>query len=74
MIFTDVRQLAAEIRNNFGREALIGVDGWTGVGKTTLAEALAESAQGEWYDIDDALIRIKIASFRLFNLAISASD
>ena len=35
--------------------AIIGIDGWTGVGKTTLASALASSTGGSTYDLDEAL-------------------
>jgi hypothetical protein len=37
--------------------ALIGVDGWTGVGKTTLAESLTRHVDGRSYDLDTALTR-----------------
>lgn len=55
MIFTDLEQLAAEIQSRHNREAVIGVDGWTGVGKTTLAKALANATGGTSFDLDTAL-------------------
>jgi len=34
---------------------IVGIDGWTGVGKTTLAKSLAEELNGSFYDLDSAL-------------------
>lgn len=40
-----------------GKQAIIGIDGWTGVGKSTLASALANQLNASTYDLDTALIR-----------------
>jgi len=53
-IFTELDNLAADLRSRFAEPAIIGVDGWTGVGKTTLAEALANELGGSSYDLDRA--------------------
>ena len=37
LIFRHVEALANELRDRFVAGAIIGIDGWTGVGKTTLA-------------------------------------
>ena len=56
-VFENVGKLAAEIEDRYKATAIIGIDGWTGAGKTTLARALAEATGGSNFDIDDALIR-----------------
>lgn len=40
-----------------GARAIIGIDGWTGAGKSTLASALAEQLNASTYDLDTALNR-----------------
>lgn len=55
MILTDPQHLAAEIQDCYNREAVIGVDGWTGVGKTSLAKVLANATSGRTFDLDAAL-------------------
>ena len=57
MIFTDVNRLAEEIASRFEPAAIFGIDGWTGVGKTTLGSALASATGGSSFDIDSALRR-----------------
>lgn len=39
------------------KTAVVGIDGWTGVGKTTLAKALADALDGSIFDLDSALNR-----------------
>ena len=56
-VFPEVTGLAAEVRRCHPTPAIIGIDGWTGVGKTTLAMALANATGGFTFDIDNALIR-----------------
>jgi hypothetical protein len=56
-IFNEVGELAPHIADRFKPGAVIGIDGWTGVGKTTLALALARATGGAMFDIDDALVR-----------------
>ncbi len=53
----NVDTLAQDIVARFEAPVIIGVDGWTGVGKTTLAKALALKTNGSWFDLDDALNR-----------------
>jgi|TARA_R110002096_G_scaffold87006_8_gene199885 hypothetical protein len=55
MVFTDLKQFAAEILGRFNGDAVIGIDGWTGVGKTCLANALANATGGRTFDLDTAL-------------------
>ena len=55
-IFTDVDELAADIAGRFQAAGIIAIDGWTGVGKTTLGKALANATGGTAVDVDDALI------------------
>jgi len=57
MVFTSSSQLAKTLRSNHEGDAIIGVDGWTGVGKTTLATELAEAGGGRKFDLDCALIK-----------------
>jgi hypothetical protein len=56
-IYRDVDALAGALRDRFAGAAIIGIDGWTGVGKTTLAQALVSKLGGSFYDLDAALIR-----------------
>ena len=56
-IFTHVGQLAAHLAGRLSRPTVIGIDGWTGVGKTTLATSLARATGGSTFDVDDALVR-----------------
>ena len=37
--------------------SIVGIDGWTGVGKTTLGKSIAEELGGSSYDLDLALTR-----------------
>jgi len=57
MITSDPKLLAVELLARFDQGAIIGIDGWTGVGKSTLAKALTEETGGTSYDIDEALDR-----------------
>jgi hypothetical protein len=57
MIFDNAGHLAAEVRSRFAGPAIIGVDGWTGAGKTTLAGSLANEVAGDFYDLDCALTK-----------------
>lgn len=56
LVFTKIEPLAHALNASFPKAAIVGVDGWTGVGKTTLANALAGELNGSTYDLDDALI------------------
>lgn len=55
MILTDSRHLAKEIQDRSDRDAIVGIDGWTGVGKTSLAKVLANATGGSTFDLDTAL-------------------
>lgn len=55
-IFNDIGELAADIAGRFRATGIIGIDGWTGVGKTTLGKALASATGGSAFDLDDALV------------------
>ena len=57
LIFTSVDALAGALSGRFPGPAIVGIDGWTGVGKTTLAQLLSGKLQGSFYDLDTALIR-----------------
>jgi putative protein kinase ArgK-like GTPase of G3E family len=56
-IFTDARQLANVLNINLPSTAVIGIDGWTGIGKTTLGRTLAEMLKGACFDLDSAVER-----------------
>ncbi len=56
IVFNDVDKLATDIVARVGAPAIIGVDGWTGAGKSTLAEKLALATGGSWFDLDNALV------------------
>src|SRR3954466_16276698 len=67
-IFSDLTSLAKALSARLAGPGIIGVDGWTGVGKTTLAEALARSLNGFSYDLDRALthnLKRYVTSLRL---------
>jgi hypothetical protein len=71
-VFTDVDVLATELKTRFPHGSIVGVDGWTGVGKTTLANALANKLGGTAYDLDSALERDQkcyVAALRLNEVA-----
>lgn len=53
--FTELDALAHALRESFTAPAIIGIDGWTGIGKTTLGKALAARLSGGSYDLDSAL-------------------
>jgi len=55
LVFTDIDDLANELRERVGSSGIIAMDGWTGVGKSTLAKTLASTLGGCWYDLDRAL-------------------
>ena len=46
----------ADIKDSSRTSRIIGIDGWTGVGKTTLGMALAHATGGTAFDLDDALL------------------
>ncbi|MBV7258986.1 AAA family ATPase [Erythrobacter crassostreae] len=50
-----MRDLANVLRASLGDIDIVGIDGWTGVGKTTLAKNLAKEMGGSFYDLDCAL-------------------
>ena len=56
-IFDDTDKLAEALKARFAGAAVIGIDGWTGVGKTTLAKSLADKVGGSTFDLDSALDR-----------------
>lgn len=57
VIFDQVDALAAELAERLIAPAIVGIDGWTGVGKTTMAKSLAAALNGSTYDLDNALDR-----------------
>lgn len=57
VIFARLDRLAAELAARLQAPAVIGIDGWTGVGKTTIARSLADILSGSAYDVDMALDR-----------------
>lgn len=54
-VVSNLDALASELQARQAAFGTIGVDGWTGVGKTTLAEGLAAILSGSCYDLDHAL-------------------
>jgi hypothetical protein len=59
MIFSTELELACAIKTRFPEPGVIGIDGWTGVGKTTLAKRFAGIIGGSAYDLDCALTKNK---------------
>lgn len=55
LVFDDPFSLAEDLRSRLLTHGLIAIDGWTGVGKTTLAKSLAVELKGSAYDVDIAL-------------------
>ena len=56
-IWTDADALAHHLVANLPALAVVGIDGWTGVGKTTLATNLAKTVAGRCLDLDAFLER-----------------
>ena len=50
-------ELCAALAQTYSAPAIIGIDGWTGVSKTTLGRDLAARFMGHAYDLDSALTR-----------------
>ena len=69
LIFRDVEALADELRDRLAARAIIGIDGWTGVGKTTLGRKLAADLGASLYDLDEALIKDQQHYFSALRLA-----
>src|SRR5690348_2629622 len=72
LIFTSVDDVAGALRGRLGERGLVGIDGWTGVGKTTLAKSLAETLGCKTYDLDEALDRDQrnyVSALRLDEIA-----
>ena len=77
VVFTRVDALASLLADLNNGPAIIGVDGWSGVGKTTLARNLANAVKGSAYDIDSALDRDKksfVPSLRLDEIRTALSS
>ena len=55
LVFTQLDTLVGALGRRVAHLGIIGIDGWTGVGKTTLAAALATALDGSSYDLDRAL-------------------
>lgn len=71
-VFTAVEALAQAIAADLPNNAIVGIDGWTGVGKTTLANALSDALDGSIFDLDSALNRDRnsyVPSLRLSEIA-----
>lgn len=56
-VFRDLKDLVRAMEATHRRSGIMGIDGWTGVGKTTLAQQLATSLGASFYDLDSALTR-----------------
>jgi hypothetical protein len=54
-VFCELQSLALAIKARITPGSVVGVDGWTGVGKTHLAGQLAETLNGLQFDLDAAL-------------------
>jgi energy-coupling factor transporter ATP-binding protein EcfA2 len=55
VIFTSAKPLADALNAKLPNGGIVGIDGWTGIGKTTLGKALAGELNGSTYDLDRAL-------------------
>ena len=74
--WTDPDAFARHVRANLPRVSVVGIDGWTGVGKTTLATNLAKAAGGQCLDLDEFLERDRkryVGAIRLDELRSSLS-
>jgi len=55
--FDDHVRLAAQVRSDLNGVGLVGIDGWMGVGKSSLATRLAAELDVTLCDADDFLVR-----------------
>ena len=77
VIFSSVDALVGDLRRRLGGASIVGIDGWTGVGKTTLAQRLASELHGAAYDLDSALthdLKVYISAIRLEEIAQAVAD
>lgn len=75
-IFTEVEALAAAL-SELAQPCVVGIDGWTGIGKTTLATRLASNLSTEYFDIDAALNRDRnsyVPALRIHEVSAALSD
>lgn len=66
--FTDLDDLANSIRLKLDGSGIVGIDGWMGAGKTTLANALAKRLDGSVFDLDSALVhdqKVYVSALRM---------
>ncbi len=56
VVFSQLEDLANALSEKVGNSGIVGIDGWTGVGKTTLAMDLARELGAAFFDLDCALI------------------
>ena len=77
LVVLDAETLARELSDRFSGPLVVGIDGWTGVGKTTLAKTLAALMNGNAYDLDSALNcdqRVYATALRLHEVSAALRD
>lgn len=57
IVLKEKQELVHALYGRVESSSIVGIDGWTGVGKTTLGKSIAEELGGSSYDLDLALTR-----------------
>jgi hypothetical protein len=75
--FKEKQELVNALYGHVERSSIVGIDGWTGAGKTTLGRSIAEDLGGSSYDLDSALTRnLKnyVSSLRMSEISKALSE